>query len=85
MNETFNIKEELEKEGWSLASVAGDEHLRRILEMYEELGIEVHLEETKPEECEGCTECYRLGNETIYEVYTRAKVKHLGEQHDRED
>ena len=41
--------------------------------MYHELGIEVYLEEVKPEECEGCTECYKASNETIYRIYTRAK------------
>ena len=39
--------------------------------MYEELGFEVYLEEINPEECQGYTECYKLGNETMYRVYTR--------------
>ena len=62
--------EELQQKGWRGASITGGEHLGRILEMYEELGIEVHIEEVSPEECGGCTECYKAGNETIYRIYT---------------
>ena len=64
-------RQQLEAEGWKVASVTGGDHLKRMLEMYQELGIEVYLEEVKPEECEGCTECFTAGNETIYRVYTK--------------
>jgi protein-arginine kinase activator protein McsA len=63
--------EELRQEGWRETSVSGGEHLRRILKMYEELGIETYLEEISPEEYGGCTECYRASGETIYKIYTR--------------
>ena len=66
-------KEVLEKEGWRVASITGGEHLRRTLEMYEELGIETYLEEISPEECGPCTECYKSGDETIYRIYTRTE------------
>jgi hypothetical protein len=32
-------KEQLEREGWKAASVTGGDHLKRALEMYQELGI----------------------------------------------
>ena len=54
-----------------MASVTGGDHLKKTLEMYHELEIEVYLEEVKAEECEGCTECFTAGNETIYRIYTR--------------
>ena len=63
---------ELQKEGWREASVSGGEHLGRILKMYEELGIEVRLEEISPTECGGCTEYYKANGETIYRIYTRS-------------
>ena len=66
-------KDELEKEGWKPASITGGQHLKRTLEMYQELGLETHLEEASPKECGGCTECYKSGDETIYRIYTRAK------------
>jgi len=64
-------REELEKEGWKLASTTSGAHLRRILEMYEEIGLDVYLEEVTPEECAGCTICYTVENETITRIYTR--------------
>ena len=73
MNEVIKTKQELEREGWRVASVTGGDHLKRTLEMYQELEIEVYFEEVKPEECGGCTVCYTSGNETIYRIYTRAK------------
>ena len=69
----MSTKTEPEKEGWQLASTTGGQHLRRILEMYQELGFETYLEEVSPEECGGCTECYQAGNETIYRIYTKPK------------
>ena len=63
--------EELAKEGWKLAATTSGAHLRRIREMYEELGFAVYLEEVTPEECGGCSICYAAGNEPITRVYTR--------------
>lgn len=68
-----NHKDNPEKDGWKTASVTGGQHLQRALEMYEELGMEVRLEEINPDECEGCTTCYKDSNETIYRIYTRQK------------
>ncbi len=73
MPEADRTRRKLEKKGWELASVTSGAHLRRVLEMYQELGFEVYLEEVTPEECGGCTICYVAGNETITRVYTRAK------------
>jgi len=64
-------RQELEAEGWKVASVTGGDHLKRTLEMYQELGIEVYPEEVKPEECGNCTECFTAGNETIYRIYAK--------------
>jgi len=64
-------RQELEAEEWKVVSVTGGDHLKRALEMYQELEIEVYLEEVKPEECGGCTECFTAGNETIYRIYTK--------------
>ncbi len=61
----------LEREGWRLASITSGEHLRRMLATYEELGIETRIQEIGPDECAGCRECYRTGNETQYRVYVK--------------
>ena len=68
-------KDKMEKEGWKLASITSGAHLRRIMKMYEELGLEVYLEEVTPEECGGCTICYVADNETITRIYTRSTTK----------
>ena len=66
-------KEKMEREGWKLASTTSGTHLKRNLEMYEELGFEVYLEEVTPEECGECTICYVGGNETITRIYTKIR------------
>jgi len=63
----------MEREGRKLASTTSGAHLNRILDMYQELGMDTKMEEVTPEECGGCTLCYVAGNETIYRVYTRRK------------
>ncbi|MDY6834755.1 MAG: hypothetical protein SVY53_08180 [Chloroflexota bacterium] len=63
----------LDREGWKVASISGGEHLKRILAMYAELGVDTFIEEISPDECSGCTECYTKGKETIYRIYTRQK------------
>ena len=73
MLEAGKNRRELAEEGWELASTTSGAHLRRILEMYRELGFEVYLEEVKPEECGGCTICYVAGGEAITRIYTRRK------------
>ncbi|MFC1972092.1 hypothetical protein ACFLVE_01635 [Chloroflexota bacterium] len=71
--EDEKTREELEKEGWKLASTSSGAQLRRILEMYQEIGLDVYLEEVTPEECGGCIICYTAGDEPITRIYTRAK------------
>ena len=66
-------RDRTEREGWKLASTSSGEHLRRVLEMYHELGFDVHTEEVTPEECGECNICYVAGDETLYRIYTRAK------------
>jgi hypothetical protein len=66
-------EEERKREGWTQVSITGGQHLQRTLEMCEEMGFEVYLEEVNPEECGECTICYKLGDETIYRVYTRPR------------
>ena len=63
-----------ENEVWKVASITSGDHLRRTLEMYEELGIETRLEEISPEECVGCRECYRRSNEIQYRVYVKRNL-----------
>jgi len=58
---------------WQEVAIDGETHVRRITDMYEELGFEVRLEELRPEQAEQCTKCYQERGERIYQVYTRRK------------
>jgi hypothetical protein len=60
--------------GWKLSSTTSGAHLQRALEMYEELGIEVSLEEINPKECGECMLCYTDSSEPVYRIYTRQKT-----------
>lgn len=59
--------------GWEGVAIDGETHVKRLADMYEELGFEVRLEEIKLEEVEQCTKCLQERNEKIYRVYTRRK------------
>jgi hypothetical protein len=45
-------RQQFAAEGWKIASITGDTHLKRTLEMCEELWVESYLEEAKPEKCQ---------------------------------
>ena len=56
---------------WQEVAIDGESHMRRMRDMYEELGFEVRLEEIQPERCKQCTECFRERGEKIYRIYAR--------------
>lgn len=58
---------------WQEVAIDGETHVKRITDMYEELGFEVRLKEVKPEEVEQCTKCLQERDERIYRVSTRRK------------
>lgn len=58
---------------WKEVGIDCETHLKRVIDMYEELGFEVKLEEVSPEEVEHCTACLQGRGEKIYRVYTRRK------------
>lgn len=71
---SLKTTEQLEAEGWKLASITSGEHLKRMLDMYEELGIEVYMKKASADECQHCTECYKEEKEFIFKVYTRVST-----------
>jgi len=58
---------------WQEVAIDGETHLKRVVDMYEELGFEVRLEEVQPEEVEQCTQCLQEKGERIYRVHARRK------------
>jgi hypothetical protein len=63
---------------WQEVAVDGETHLKRLVDMYQELGFEIRLEEVKPEEVEQCTQCLQQRGEKIYRVYARHKKEVQG-------
>ncbi|MFC1911074.1 hypothetical protein ACFLXM_00130 [Chloroflexota bacterium] len=60
----------MERQG---VAIDGETHLRRVVDMYEELGFEVRLDKVKPEEVAQCTQCLQQKRERIYQVHARRK------------
>ena len=56
---------------WQEVALDGETHLKRLADMYEDLGFEIRLEEAKPEEVEQCTQCLQESGEKIYRVHAR--------------
>jgi hypothetical protein len=56
---------------WQEVAIDGETHLKRVVDMYKELGFEVRMEEVKPEEVDRCTQCLQESGDKIYRVYTR--------------
>jgi hypothetical protein len=67
-------KEELVKEGWEKQTTYDEPRLSEIVEMYQEMNLEVHLEPYNPAEEPGCAECMSIAPERFKTIYTRKKV-----------
>jgi hypothetical protein len=58
---------------WQEVAIDGEGHVQRMVDMYEELGFDIQLEEVMPEEVNQCTKCLEEREEKIYRVYARRK------------
>ena len=66
-------EEKLIREGWKKQATYDDPRLTEMVEMYKEIGLEVHLEPFNAENEEGCTDCMLLSPEMFKTIYTRKK------------
>jgi hypothetical protein len=67
-------EEKLIREGWERQATYDDPRLSEMVELYKEIGLEVHLEPFNPENEEGCTGCMLLTPEKFKTIYTRKKA-----------
>ena len=68
------MSEELEKEGWVKRTTIDEPRLSEIVEEYESLGFDVHLEPVKVEDLdEECRRCYQNQIDKIRTVYVRKR------------
>ena len=65
---------ELAQEGWKKQDIYDEPRLSDIIEMYEELGFEIHLEPFDPRFETGCTKCMQADPDKFKTVYTRLKT-----------
>ena len=66
-------KEELVLQGWQRQATYDEPRLSEMAEIYEELGLEVHLEPFHPDEEPGCAACLASMPEQYKTIYTRKK------------
>ena len=63
---------------WHEVSVEREAHLRELVDMYEEPGLGIHLEEIKLEEVEQCTQLLQENGEKICRGHARHKPESQG-------
>ena len=69
-------EEKLIKAGWQKQATYDDPRLSEMVEVYEELGLEVHLEPFNAENETGCSGCIQSRPDLFKTIYTRRKVGH---------
>jgi len=68
-------EEKLIKEGWQKQATYDDPRLSEMVEMYAEIGLEVHLEPFNVENESGCSGCMQLKPDLFKTLYTRRKME----------
>ena len=77
---------ELIKEGWQRRFIATEPRLSEMVQLYEEMGFEVHLESISAveepdegsEECQECRICFKGFEDQYKMIYTRSKDEDVG-------
>lgn len=67
----MTYEEKLKAEGWEKMSTLDEPRLSEAVEIYKEIGFEVHLEPFHPEEEKTCIECFKISPEKYKTIYTR--------------
>lgn len=64
-------EDELKKQGWMKRTVQSEPRLTELVDLYENIGLEVHLEPFRPEDMDDCSECFRRACDQYKVIYTR--------------
>ncbi len=67
------MKDELKRQGWQKRTTIDDSRLQEIIEEYELLGFEVHLEPITKEDLKKCKNCYLNKIDRFKTIYVRKK------------
>ena len=68
-------EEELTARGWQRQATYDEPRLSEMAEMYQEIGLEVHLEPFHPEDEKGCAGCLAAAPDLYKTIYTRKREK----------
>lgn len=66
-------EEQLAAEGWEKKITYDEPRLSEIVEMYREIGYDVHLEPFIAEDSPGCAECMKESPDKYQTIYIREK------------
>ena len=66
-------EEKLIAEGWEKKATCDNPRLTEMVAMYEEIGLEVHLEPFNAKNEDGCTGCMQQFPDQFKTIYTRKK------------
>jgi hypothetical protein len=64
---------ELARQGWKRQATYDEPRLSEMVDIYREIGMEVHLEPFHPDEEPGCAACMASMPEKYKTIYTRKK------------
>ena len=65
---------ELARLGWRRQATYDEPRLSEMVDIYREIGLEVHLEPFHPDEEPGCAACMAMKPEQYKTIYTRKKA-----------
>jgi len=68
-------EEELKKLGWERATTYDEPRLSEMVELYREIGYDVHLEQVYPDEEPWCNECMKTNPSHFKTIYLRPRSR----------
>jgi len=72
-------EKKLIKQGWEKQATYDNPRLSEMVEMYKEIGFEVHVEPFNAENETGCSSCMQLMPDLFKTIYTRRKIERKDE------
>ena len=66
-------KDDLERQGWVKQTTYDEPRLSEMIEMYREMGFEVHIEAFESDDESGCSQCMISQPERYKTIYTRKR------------
>jgi len=64
-------EQKLTEQGWERQSTNDEPRLSELVQMYRDIGCEVHLEPFHPEEEPGCSECMQMAADRYKTIYVK--------------